>query len=81
MDKSKTLENELGVAYIADRTLVKEIKTSSVKTKAVFLGINLELINMISITQTTIIGFKTEKIIPKWRHDRRIFCFTLQNWL
>ena len=65
MDKSKTLENELGVAYIADRTLVKEIKTSSVKTKAVFLGINLELINMISITQTTIIGFKTEKIIPK----------------
>ena len=65
MDKSKTLENELGVAYIADRTLVKEIKTSSVKTKAVFLGINLELINTISITQTTIIGFKTEKIIPK----------------
>ena len=65
MDKSKTLENELYVAYIAGRTLLKEIKTSSVKKKAVFLGINLELINMISITQTTIIGFKTEKIIPK----------------
>ena len=79
MDKSKALENELYVAYIAGRTLLKEIKTSSVKKKAVFLGINLELINMISITQTTIIGFKTANIIPKWRHDRRIFCFTLQN--
>ena len=79
MDKSKTLENELYVAYIAGRTLLKEIKTSSVKKKSVFLGINLELINMISITQTTIIGFKTENVIPKWRHDRRIFCFTLQN--
>ena len=65
MDKSKTLEKELGVAYIADRTSVKEIKTSSVKRQAVFLGINLELINMISITQTTIFGFKTDKIIPK----------------
>ena len=65
MDKSKTLENELYVAYIAGRTLLKEIKTSSVKKKAVFLGINLELINMISITQTTIFGFKTDKIIPK----------------
>ena len=65
MDKSKTLENELYVAYIAGRTLLKEIKTSSVKKKSVFLGINLELINMISITQTKIFGFKTDKIIPK----------------
>ena len=65
MDKSKTLENELYVAYIAGRTLLKEIKTSSVKKKSVFLGINLELINMISIAQTTIFGFKTDKIIPK----------------
>ena len=36
MDKSKTLENELYVAYIAGRTLLKEIKTSSVKKKISF---------------------------------------------
>ena len=61
-----------------ENTLAVEITLSAVKTQAVTFRSKFG-VKQQSIMQTTIIRFKTEKVILKRRHSRRIFCFTLQN--
>ena len=64
-----------------ENTLAVEITMSSVKRHAAIFK-NKFRVNQHDkvLRKQQSLGLRLKKVVPKWRHNRRVFCIKLQNW-